>query len=204
MKLKKCKICADYFEKKTPLQMVCSPACAIKYSQNQKIKLWNKKKVQLKVSSGAYNKEFKQTLQIEINRLSKLIDASFYNSCIDCGKSFGKQIDAGHFSSIGANASLRYNLHNIHSQKSDCNQNGLGGGKRLEYRRGLEKRYSFDYAEYVEFELPTKYPLIKLSSVELQEKISLVRKLIRDYDTFKFENAIFARSAFNNLIGIYK
>lgn len=203
MKQKKCKICGELFEKRSPLQMVCSPKCAIEYTKLQNIKSWNKKKTELKAKSEAYKREFKQTLQIEINRLAKLIDAKFHSTCIDCGKSFGKQVDAGHFSSVGANASLRFNLHNIHSQKSDCNQNGIGGGKRLEYRRGLENRYSFKYAEFVEFILPTKYPLIKLSSLEMQEKTKLVRKLIRDFDTFELSDPIKARDFFNKIVGIY-
>lgn len=203
MKLKKCKICGEQFEKLSALQQVCSFSCSIEYANNQKIKAWNKKKTELKVKSEAYKKEFKQTLQIEINRLAKMIDAKFSFPCIDCGKPFGKQIDAGHFTSVGANASLRFNLHNIHSQKSDCNQNGLGGGQRLEYRRGLESRYSLYYAEYVEFILPSKYPLIKLTSIEMQEKTKIVRKLIRDFNTFEISDPIKARDYFNKIIGIY-
>ena len=127
-----------------------------------------------------------------------------YVVCIDCDKPFGKQQDGGHFNSKGDNGTLRWNLHNIHSQKSDCNRNGLGGGRRLEYFRGLVKRYGVEYAEMVDTGLQVKYKYLGLTNKEVGEKLILVNKLIRDFDTFQLRDGIQAREMFNNLIGIYK
>jgi hypothetical protein len=38
MKPKKCKQCSEYFEPTRPLQMVCSPLCAIAYKNKQEAK----------------------------------------------------------------------------------------------------------------------------------------------------------------------
>lgn len=211
--MKKCKHCLEAFQPFVSTQKYCFKTECTEFwvtevkrkEAERKQKAWNKEKSKRKVTSDAYRKLFKATLQREINKLAKLIDHRFnYTTCIDCNKQFGKQVDAGHFTSVGANETLRYNLHNIHSQKSDCNQNGLGGGKRLEYLRGLTHRYGELYAQYVEVTLNLDYPLIKLTSAEMDEKIKLVRKLIRDFDTMEFNDAIHARKILNRIIGIYK
>lgn len=211
--MKKCKHCLEAFQPFVSTQKYCfKTECTevwvteVKRKEaERKQKAWNKEKSKRKVTSDAYRKLFKATLQREINKLAKLIDQRFnYTTCIDCNKPFGKQVDAGHFTSVGANETLRYNLHNIHSQKSDCNQNGLGGGKRLEYLRGLTHRYGELYAQYVEVTLNLDYPLIKLTSADMDEKIKLVRKLIRGFDTMEFNDAIHARKILNRIIGIYK
>lgn len=206
--MKKCKFCGERFELKfSTFEKYCQKIdCKTAMAMENLQKLKNKptKTVERKAKSEAYKPEFKQKLQNEINKLSKMIDNRFgFYSCIDCDKPFGKQIDAGHFHSIGSNQTLRYNLHNIHSQKSDCNQNGIGGGKQLGYLRGLQKRYGNEYADLIEYGLQNNHKLIKLSSIEMNEKAIIVRKLIRDFDTFTFENAIQARDQMNKIIGIY-
>ena len=152
-----------------------------------------------------YRKEYIKDLQREVNKLARMIDQKHgYSTCIDCGKEFGKQIDAGHFHSTGSNPSIRFNLHNIHSQASHCNRNGLGGGKQLGYMRGLQKRYSESYAERIEFELPKQYPHLKLTGQDVWDAIVKVRELIRNFDKHETENAVQAREYMNELIGIYK
>ena len=157
-------------------------------------------KVRNEVYSGKYKNELAKACQM----LARMIDHRFNFPCIDCEKSYGNQVDGGHFNSKGSNITIAYNLHNIHSQKSDCNQNGLGGGRRLEYYRGLVKRYGQWYADYVDTGLQNEYKLIKLSPQEVFEKLTLVRALIRTFDTFQFTDGIAAREQMNALIGIYK
>jgi len=150
-----------------------------------------------------YPKKYKSLLQAEINKLSKLIDKKFgYFTCIDCDNKFGKQTDAGHFHSVGSNSTIRWNLHNIHSQDSKCNR--YDGGRRLEYYRGLIERYSQKYADYVDTGLQKEYKYVGLTNKEVAEKLAIVRKLNRDFDTFSMMDSIQARNMFNTLIGIYK
>ena len=123
---RKCKECKELFTPYNSLQKYCfKPECTKVFVEIEKAKQWRKKKSQLKTE--LYPDKPKQYLQNEINKLARMIDAKFgYVTCIDCDRKFGKQIDGGHFISVGANASLRFNLHNIHSQASNCNQNGIG------------------------------------------------------------------------------
>jgi len=172
---------------------------AKKQIENKEKSDWNKKKQEL--LPVVHEKKYKGLLQNEINKLSRMIDAKFgYTLCIDCGKPFGNQIDAAHFNGVGSNHSIRYNLHNLHSAKSDCNQ--YSDKHKQGYTIGLKERYGESYLTLVE-ELPIRYKYIKVTAVEVFEKLKLVRSLVKNFDTFKAENAIEMREMFNNVIGIY-
>lgn len=191
--MKKCKHCKERF---TPIRSTLEKFCKkdecirawIDFENAKKAirekREWIERRDEMKVVTHA--SQNKKILQGEINKLARMIDNRFNHKCIDCNKPYGKQQDAGHFTSVGANKAIRYNLHNIHSQKSDCNQNGLGGGKQLGYYEGLIKRYGKEYADFVRYELPLKYNGFKLPDFEIVEKIKIVRKLVRDFDTFAF------------------
>ena len=214
-----CKQCHDKFISKYFLQKYCMvhDECIKAFSnwvseQNKKKidkAMKQEKQVEDKKWKGikivVHTKKYKNQLQMEVNKLARMIDLKFgYNTCIDCGKPFGSQQDGGHFKSVGANNSLRYNLDDIHSQKSDCNRNGMGSGRILDYYRGLIKRYGQEYADYVDSGLQLKYKSTYLSEVEVYEKLTLVRLLVKNFDTFELTSSLQARNLFNNLIGIYK
>jgi len=206
----KCKACNTTFIPKYFNQKFCvdNDECLKAFSDYAKItkekterKEWSKRKKKMDIEVN--NPKYKKFLQDEINKLARMIDNYFEFKCIDCGKDYGKQQDGGHFKSVGSNASLRYNLHNIHSQKSDCNQNGLGGGRERQYFQGLIDRYGLKYAEMVDVELQQKYKYIGLKANEYPDKIKIVRDLIKNFDTYSFETSDKARELLNKLIGIY-
>ena len=205
---RKCKNCNEVFEKQRPLQFVCSPTCATQYGAKQRLKQVNKewkeanKAFDLKHKPSAREPKNKKVLQDGCNKLAKMVDALFgYNTCIDCGGGFGAQTDACHYHSKGAHFNITYNLHNLHSGNSGHNQHSPD--HKQGYEKGLIKRYGQEYFDMVEG-LPLKYPKIGLSAVETMEKAALVNKLIRNFGTFQFENAIQAREQLNNIINIYK
>jgi hypothetical protein len=172
---------------------------AKKQVKDKERKDWNAQRNEL--LPVVHEKKYKGLLQNEINKLSRMIDAKFgYTTCIDCGKPFGSQTDGAHFTSVGSNNSIRYNLHNLHSAKSDCNK--YSDKHHQGYTIGLEQRYGKAYLTLVE-ELPIRYKYIKVSAVEVYEKLKLVRSLVKNFDTFKAENAIEMREMMNNIIGIY-
>ena len=208
----RCKVCSDKFTPKySSLEKVCSKSeCKIAYveiaAKEAREKLikkekseWNKRKSEMK--KELYPKKDRSILQSEINKLARLIDNSFGYQCIDlCGMSYGQQIDACHFHSRGANTSIAYNLHNIHAGRSQCNNYSpthISG-----YLDGLELRYGVDYAIYVKEELPKLGERLMLN--EVQEKVKVVRNIIKNFDTYKFKNGLEARMQLNRLIGIYK
>jgi predicted transcriptional regulator with HTH domain len=71
------------------------------------------------------------------------------------------------------------------------------------YLKGLELRYKEPYSTFV-FGLKFEYKEINLTAIELKEKLKIVNKLIRDFETFETTNSIYARTVFNKIIGIYK
>lgn len=204
----KCRHCKERFVPKYFLQPFClkDDACKVAAQEwamaevrkkaDKDFKQWKEK-----MKPSVYSKKYKSQLQSEINKLARMIDMKFYDTCIDCGRPFGNQIDGSHYHNVGSHNSTRWNLHNIHAAKSDCNQ--FHGGKKEGYSSGLAYRYGADYFQMV-LSLPQEYSLIKLSENEVVEKLKIVRKLIRDFDTFEFETASGARNILNNLIGIYK
>lgn len=199
--MRTCKVCKRRYEPQfQSIMALCSSECIVTYHNKLKQKKEQKELKELKIE--VYQKENKKYLQNEINKLSRMIDAKFGNTtCIDCNKPFGKQIDASHYHSRGANNSIRYNLHNLHSARSECNQ--YSENHKSGYMIGLIERYGKQYADMVINELPLKYTYTKLSAKEIHEKLILVRKIIRTFNTYQFDSAIQAREQLNKIIGIY-
>ena len=207
--IRRCKQCNERFQQVRTFQYLCMPPkdCSWKYQKILKLKKeakeWKDKKAEMKIDT--HSKEHKKSLQNEINKLSKLIDFHFDNfNCIDCGMFLNRdihQIDACHLISVKKNSSLRYNLHNLHSGHNHCNC--YNENHETSYKKGIVERYGIEYLNIIET-LPIKHKEIKLSNVEVSEKLVLVRKLIRTFDTYKFNTAVEGRSILNNIIGIYK
>ena len=200
IKQKKCKNCQVKFTPvRSSLETCCSLNCAIDLV-NGKLLIKGTaafKAAKIQVKSG----DLRNELQRKINLLSRKIDAKHgNNTCIDCGKPFGKQIDAAHFHDLSTNRGLRFNLHNLHSAKSDCNQ--FSSKHKEGYLIGLEQRYGNGYKIFVK-ELEYEYTSISLNAIELKEKLKIVNKLIRDIETYKSTSAVHERTIFNNIIGIY-
>lgn len=208
----RCKSCGVKFTPTKFLQKFCmaNEECtdaAIQFvlDNNRKLveskekKDWNEKKKILKVNT--HSKEYKKEFQDNINLLSRMIDLRFeYHTCIDCNKGYGPQQDAAHFHGRGSNSTLRYHLHNLHSANSHCNK--FSDVHHVNYKIGLEKRYGKEYLQYVE-DLKINIKEIDLSNQDIVDKLKLVRSIIRNFDTYKFESSLDARTQFNNLIGIY-
>ena len=206
LKERKCKQCGTVFMQTNPLQYVCGPPkdCSWMYGKMITKKSEEKKREaeQKELIPNVYSKEYKSDLQNSINKLARMIDAKFgYDTCIDCGKPMLKQIHGAHFGDVGGNNSIRYNLHNIHSSLSQCNK--YSNKHKQGYELGLKSRYSEDYFNYVNTDIVLKFNHVKLTPNEVVEKLAIVRKLIRDFDTFQFTSAINARNVLNEIIGVY-
>jgi hypothetical protein len=206
----RCKECKDKFIPKAFNQKFCmlKDDCIKAFMgslKEQRKKDWNKHKAER--MPVLYPKKYKGYLNSECQKLARKIDNHFNFNCIDCDRPFAAQQDGGHFNSKGKKASLSWNLHNIHSQRSECNCNGLGGGRERQYYDGLIKRYGQEYAEYVDIGLQKEYKYIGLNENEVAEKLAIVRKINREFDNIVNDlelNSIDMRSYFNGLIGIYK
>lgn len=216
IKPKKCKVCQEQF---TPtnfnrLSVVCSKKCEIEYNTQRALKnLANIKKTEKKewlqrketMSINAHSQKHKTTLQNEINKLARMIDNHCgYFTCIDCEKSLEqhKQIDGAHYHPVKGNENIRYNLLNIHSARSECNQHD--SQHHTKYKKGIEKRYGEDFFNYLENEIRLEYKSMHFSNVEIYNAIKIVRKLQRDLKTFVNTNSLDLRRLLNEIIGLYK
>jgi len=212
-KMKRCKICGDKFTPYRTTQPTCKGECEYKYGM---MKLKQQKQRAIKEGkentrqqkAKVYSNEYKTDLQNEINRLARMIDERFNYACVDCGKVIryrgndSQRMDANgsHLHNVSGNENIRYNLHNIHTSKIKCNK--WEGGRKEDYKLGLICRYGTEYLNYVE-SLGVTYPYLGLKEIEVVEKLSIVRKLIRTFDTFVFNDGRQAREQLNTLIGIY-
>jgi hypothetical protein len=201
----RCKNCSEKFEQKQFLQKYCDKKeCQIESKTQLALKnlegIKKKKFTEMKIS--AHVKKHKNELQDEINKLSRMIDLKFYSTCIDCGRALKDDIHGSHFNNVSGNENIRYNLHNIHASLGACNK--WQGGNKKGYIIGLEERYGKEYADYVEFELRLKYKSMHFTEKEIYEAIPVVRKLIRDFETFIFNDPIQARNQMNQIINLYK
>lgn len=73
--------------------------------------------------------------------------------CICCGRplgdgDFGGAFDAGHYRSTGSASHLRFNEHNCHAQRKQCNR--YGAGRAVDYRIGLIGRIGLEAVEALE------------------------------------------------------
>ena len=195
----RCKICKLKFEAKYFNQKTCfNPTCIIEFSNQEKERTWRKKKAEIK--KVLYPKKNKALLQNEINKLARMIDAKFGYLCIDCGKPYGKQIDACHFHNKSTHGEVTYNLHNLHSGRSNCNQ--YSSEHKKGYYKGLIERYGQEYADFVNEGL-SKPVGGKLMENDIIEKLKVVRATIRNFESFDFKDGLDARNQLNLEIGIH-
>jgi hypothetical protein len=207
----RCKKCNEKFVPNKFLQKFCGSNIDCKtaeamynleLSKKLEQKKWNLKKELVRPLT--HSKETKLELQSLINKLARLIDNKFeYFSCIDCQKDMGIHIDGGHYISVGSNATLRFNLHNIHAQKRGCNRDERQGSRNVGYYKGLINRYGKEYADFVDNGLQEKYKYLGLKNEEVYQTVKIVRGIIKNFDTYDFKDALHARDQLNIIIGIY-
>jgi hypothetical protein len=94
--MKKCKSCGKQFEPSNSIQSACQLKCALKLSAAKtKQKATEKKQLNLKLKESLKTLgEFKKDLQIEVNKIVRLIDEKC--NCISCDINYG-HFQAGHY-----------------------------------------------------------------------------------------------------------
>ena len=203
-----CKECGKTFIPFNTMDRYCSMPC--RYEGAKKIIEANRKKkvLQAKREKAKWKREgldklkskrtWEDELQKEINQIVRLIDGKFRIDGARTGK-----IDAGHYVARGSNATIRYNLHNIHNQSVHSNR--WKSGDTIKYQDGLKKTYGLEYFEMVESLRQT--PPIKLSIETIREKISIAKAIVRELkelaNNYDAKERIELRNELNMRIGIY-
>lgn len=203
MKQKKCKQCKELFEPKRPLQYLCSPKCATDYAtENYKKKEQKATQKWIKETKEKLrtHKDYLQVLQILINKIVRLIDKDC--PCIATGNVSGK-MNAGHFTSVGSNPTIRFHLDNIHIQSEHSNTHKHGD--TLNYIDGLRNIYGEDYLNFV-YNLRS-IKSVKLNAIEIKDKILIAKNIIKDLEKnnsiYNAKERLLLRKKYNNKLGIY-
>jgi hypothetical protein len=206
---RRCKVCKTRFEPwgngKVP---VCKTAsCVIEFNkQNQLKKHKEKVKAEIKVLKDKQKdaKWYRKELQKVINAIARHLD--FGKACISCGKPPYGVVHGGHRFNTKDYSNIRFNLHNVNAQCYSCNMKKSGNVDG--YVKGLHERYGEAYANYVNIELHSLYPTVKLGLIDLisayEKARAIEARLKRDLKGRTPEEIIRMKDELNNEIGIYQ
>ena len=172
LKPAKCKVCKKPFTKTMTTQRVCSLKCALELTRIER-EAKEKKSNRLARINIRTRSEWLKLAQAQVNKFVRFRDG---NLCISCGRVHQGQIHAGHYLSVGARPELRFELDNIHSQCSACN-NYLSGNITL-YRINLIKKIGLERVEWLEGPHDAK----KYTIEELQDIIKVYKLKIKELD----------------------
>jgi len=160
----KCKICKEEYKKFNSTQKACSVKCALKLVSADN----RKKKKKEDKEYRKITRERKQALKTK-PQLTKLAQPNFNKfirlrdyeeGCISCDRTkeevesqdmplHGTWWDCGHFISVGANSTLRFEEFNAHKQCKSCNG---GSGKYANKNATVAKQYRINLIEKIGLE----------------------------------------------------
>jgi hypothetical protein len=144
--LRRCLHCKLKFEPRNSNQTVCGGPCAAKHAMKQSEKIRKEKNKELAEKLKTKSEHLKD-LQAVFNLFIRLRDSNF--PCISCGTTKNVNYHAGHYKSVGAYPSLRFNEDNVHKQ-CGMNCNNEKGGNYHEYRKGLILKIGIERVEALE------------------------------------------------------
>lgn len=191
-KRKRCRCCRRLFAPYNSLVVACSPGCALDLAKSTETMTPLRKRAEAaerRERAGAlreYRKANKtrpalqKEAQAAFNAWVRARDAD--KPCISCGRSAlddpltGGAWDCGHYRSVGAAPSLRFDPRNAHKQCKHCNQ--WLDGNYVDYRRGLIDRIGVDAVEDLEGPLPPA----KWTRDELREIEARYKRLLREIE----------------------
>ena len=171
LRKKSCKWCKCKFLPQKPLQINCSPRCAIAWANAEIVK---KKNRDLKARKLALKpkREWLKQAQREFNRFIRLRD--YDKPCVSCGRvhvemTSGGNWDAGHYLTVGAYPEHRFNEDNCHKQCKKCNG---GGGRFARKDRTVTEKFKAEIIKRIGLErvqsLSVKTPAKKYSIDDLR------------------------------------
>ena len=183
--MKKCKNCREPFTPRLPMQVACSPACALamavsKRGKEEKRALVLERKADKEKREKLKSKaQWAREAQTAFNAYIRLRDDA--DPCISCGRYHAGQYHAGHYLSVGARPELRFEPLNVHKQCAPCNSH-LSGNIVL-YRVALRKRIGEALVDWLEGPHPAKHydiDALKAIKAEYTAKARELKKAIHD------------------------
>lgn len=173
---KLCSCCRVSFVPMTPMGRACSIDCAIKLAV--KVREAVERKV-ARADRAATKVALEQHKPIaywlaKVERVcNEYVRARDPNICISCGVTHSSAWQAGHYISVGANGTLRFNEDNIHKQCIQCNI--FKGSNATAYRIGLLEKIGVARVEALE----AWHPPVKMTRAACEELETHYRAKLR-------------------------
>lgn len=174
---KKCAIkgCRTLFTPRDSRERWCSPECGVAFAlelvAKQKIKAARAERIAIKKKLEQH-KPLEYWLKKAEAACNAYIRARDPDVCISCGVTHSSAWQAGHYISVGANRTLRYNEDNIHKQCIQCNMHKASNA--TEYRIRLLEKIGLERVEYLEsWHSPVKMTREAAEEIEAHYKTKL-------------------------------
>jgi hypothetical protein len=139
-RMRKCACCRAPFEPRSMTHKACTPECAevvgkaVEAKKRAAKERADRRETKLKLLALEPLEYFLKKAERACNAYIRARDAG--QGCISCGRHDADVWNAGHFISVGANGTLRFDEDNIHLQCArPCNKDR--GGNIVEYRKAL-------------------------------------------------------------------
>lgn len=178
VKPKVCRHCKALFLPARPLQVACSPNCALSLARIKGAKAsalilkWQRKERKAALNSLLTLRDWIKATQTTFNKFIRLRDGK---QCISCGTTNPNiQYAAGHFRSTAAAPELRFSELNVWVQCNfQCNQQL--SGNLIPYRVALIAKIGQANVDYLE----GKHPPAKYTIADCQALIALYKTKIK-------------------------
>lgn len=183
IKARKCKApgCDHDFMPQRPLQVACSPGCALSMVAHANAKKAqtaakvDRKETKAKLEKLKTRSEHAKDTEKAVNRYVVVRDKD--EPCISCGEHYNGVYHAGHYRSVGSNPELRYEPLNIWKQCPACNLHKHGN--LIEYRKSLLVKIGAQKLDWLEGPHPmTNYGIAELNEIK-KHYSELARRLQR-------------------------
>lgn len=174
---KKCAVkgCRKPFTPARAFESWCSPECgalvALERIAKEKAKAARADRADTKKKLEQH-KPLEYWLKKAESACNEYIRARYPDVCISCGVTYSSAWQAGHYISVGANRTLRYNEDNIHKQCIQCNMHKASNA--TEYRLRLIEKIGLERVEYLEsWHSPVKMTRAAAEEIEAHYKLKL-------------------------------
>ena len=161
---KKCRVCRETYTPSKPLQVVCSPSCALLHARQEREKerkaldKIERKAIKARKEKLKSRGDYLREAQKAFNEFIRWRDRLAGHSCISSGRPLdwsGNAVDCGHYRSVGSAPHLRFDERNAHAQ--DKHDNRYLSGNAVDYRIGLIKRIGLESVEALEADQEPKH-----------------------------------------------
>lgn len=139
---RKCKVCAEPFIPRQPMQRVCGIDCA----RAEAVRVRMRKEAKEDREKKKRRADHLEDAQKAVNAFIRARDAAL--PCISCGNFTEAGWNAGHFLSVGSHPELRFEPLNIHKQCIHCNKHKHGNA--VLYRLALIEKIGPEAVEWLE------------------------------------------------------